>query len=498
MLRPADLVTFLVTIRNAIAQDLRPDLKSDHARGEAGALLLILDRLIVELRSGNAVAAERLEAWNAIGQQLSELGFGAASSKGSKATEGFLGAIDELIDRTSELQSNLGTRDRFAAFGKQLASGDPQMRRWLEQTVAALLDLGDASEPEPAAARAEPTRAAAEAPDESAELRRRLDAYLHARFPGLPAEPITQFRIAPGGHAKQTAILSIVPNEHLPERLVLRRDLALSITGTKVTDEFPIMERVFKLNLPVPRPILVESDASVLGGRFMLMTEVTDAAICGTYFPEERRGQPRLAGPDFGREVAQLLARLHSTTRTQGVADEQRGIVLQSYEAWDKLSPKPPASLAVDLGFAWMLNYPLGERPRCLIHGDVGTHNMLVRDGHLAAMLDWELAKEGDPAEDLAQCRMLLLPDTMPWEEFAHEYVAAGGDPWACESSAVAWFCIYTFVKHGLMNGVLCANYFAGRRDDVIAASVSGHYVQRLMQYQAKALQIALAATATR
>src|SRR5215470_2549381 len=66
MLRPADLVNFLVTIRNAIAQDLRPDLKSDHVRGEAGALLLILDRLIAELRSGNAVAAERLEAWSAI------------------------------------------------------------------------------------------------------------------------------------------------------------------------------------------------------------------------------------------------------------------------------------------------------------------------------------------------------------------------------------------------------------------------------------------------
>ena len=497
MLRPAELVNFLVTIRNAIAEDLRPDLKSDHIRGEAGALLLILDRLIMELRGGNEVAVERLEAWHAIRTRLNELGFGAAvSTQGAAPTAGFLGAVNQLIGGVSEMQSNLSDRENFAAFGKRLAAGDADTRRWLEQTVAALLDLGDASEPLPP--RAAPARASPEAPDESAELRKRLNAYLHARFPRLPAEPITEFRTAPGGHAKQTVIFSIVRNDQLPERLVLRRDLALSITGTKVTDEFPIMERVVKLKLPVARPILVESDTSVLGGTFMLMSEVTDAALAGTYFPEERRGQPRPAGPDFGREVARLLARLHSSTRTQGVADEQRDIVLRTHEVWQKLSPKPPASLAVDLGFAWLLHYPLRERPRCLIHGDVGTHNMLVRDGHLVAMLDWELAKEGDPAEDLAQCRMLLLPDTMPWEEFAREYVAAGGDPWACESSAVAWFCVYTFVKHGVMNGTLCANYFVGKRDDVIAASIAGHYVQRLMHYQAKALQIALEATGRR
>jgi len=121
---------------------------------------------------------------------------------------------------------------------------------------------------------------------------------------------------------------------------------------------------------------------------------------------------------------------------------------------------------------------------------------MMVRDGRLAALLDWELAHPGDPAEDLAQCRMMLLPDVMPWEEFVREYVAAGGDSEACEANSVAHYCVWTYLKHGLMNATLREVYLNGARDDVIAASVASHYYYRLLvQYQARALQIAVDAS---
>ena len=36
-----------------------------------------------------------------------------------------------------------------------------------------------------------------------------------------------------------------------------------------------------------------------------------------------------------------------------------------------------------------------------LVHRDYRTGNYLVRDGHLAAVLDWEFAGWGDPVEDI-------------------------------------------------------------------------------------------------
>ena len=56
------------------------------------------------------------------------------------------------------------------------------------------------------------------------------------------------------------------------------------------------------------------------------------------------------------------------------------------------------AAPVADLGFAWLDAHPLGtDRPLCLRHGDTGSHNMMSRDGHLAALIDWELAHIGDP-----------------------------------------------------------------------------------------------------
>jgi len=60
-------------------------------------------------------------------------------------------------------------------------------------------------------------------------------------------------------------------------------------------------------------------------------------------------------------------------------------------------------------------------------------HNILDQDGNLAALLDWELMHLGDPAEDIGNCRATLIEPFIGWDEFVNHYVAAGGDPVACD-----------------------------------------------------------------
>jgi aminoglycoside 2''-phosphotransferase len=49
----------------------------------------------------------------------------------------------------------------------------------------------------------------------------------------------------------------------------------------------------------------------------------------------------------------------------------------------------------------------------CVIHGDLGAEHMLVRDGRLAAVIDWADAALGDPALDYAWLVHELYPE---WE----------------------------------------------------------------------------------
>ena len=42
-----------------------------------------------------------------------------------------------------------------------------------------------------------------------------------------------------------------------------------------------------------------------------------------------------------------------------------------------------------------------GARP-VVVHGDVGAGNFMIADGHLRALIDWELFGFGHPLEDLA------------------------------------------------------------------------------------------------
>ncbi len=65
-----------------------------------------------------------------------------------------------------------------------------------------------------------------------------------------------------------------------------------------------------------------------------------------------------------------------------------------------------------------------------LLHGDLSAGNILWDEGR-PTLIDWEFARDGDPAEDLAYLTSEagLTPDELA--DIAEGYVAAGGEAWA-------------------------------------------------------------------
>lgn len=78
--------------------------------------------------------------------------------------------------------------------------------------------------------------------------------------------------------------------------------------------------------------------------------------------------------------------------------------------------------------YDWLIsNAPYEEKgfKPVFLHGDYGLHNILFSDNRLSSVLDWELAKLGDPAEDFTTLFYTLGVDYD--EELIDMYQARGG-----------------------------------------------------------------------
>lgn len=153
---------------------------------------------------------------------------------------------------------------------------------------------------------------------------------------------------------------------------------------------------------------------------------------------EFRRLKDATAKQAIAAEVMEDLARLH--------AHPAAGIALDAGGQGPRIVDHVKAELAIwramydetgsadpllDLAFRWLHdNLPDPDGPVVLVHGDAGPGNFLFQDGHLTALIDWELAHLGDPMEDLAWFSMRCVMEPVP--DFAAslaDYERAAGQP---------------------------------------------------------------------
>src|SRR5258706_15701512 len=84
---------------------------------------------------------------------------------------------------------------------------------------------------------------------------------------------------------------------------------------------------------------------------------------------------------------------------------------------------------------AWEIAHDLSPRraavPAAFVHTDYYPGNILWDQGRITAVIDWEEASFGDPAADVAYCRMDMFLTGMHQaaDEFLRLYEAATGRP---------------------------------------------------------------------
>jgi len=218
------------------------------------------------------------------------------------------------------------------------------------------------------------------------------DALAGIGAPGAASATLTEI---PGGASRQTWRVDAGQ-----ERYVLRRDPPGAESLVPQAGEFRLIELARDAGVPVAEPLLLEPEGGRFGTAGMLVGFVEGESVGPRVL---RRDELESARRSLPAQLGAALAGIHSIpVGPAGLPLPGGDPVLAQIEHWEaELSRIGEPLPVVELGLRWLrLNPPPPAQPG-VVHGDFRLGNLIVDEGGLAAVIDWELAHVGDPAEDL-------------------------------------------------------------------------------------------------
>ncbi|UVO51890.1 phosphotransferase family protein [Sphingomonas sp. SUN019] len=217
----------------------------------------------------------------------------------------------------------------------------------------------------------------------------------------------------------------------------------------------------------------------------------------------------RVAGETLGKRIATdpafapareklahqcgaALARIHATAPVAGLGTVDARETLANYEeTWRAAGPVRPT---IEAAFRWLERRVPEQTDLTLVHGDFRNGNIMVDpDAGLAAVLDWELAHIGDPAEDLGWICTNSWRFGQPRKrvggfgdlgDLLAGYVEAGGAPIARDR--VDFWQMVGSLKWGVMTTMMHASFAA----DPAAGPERGVIGRRLSETEADIVAI--------
>jgi aminoglycoside phosphotransferase (APT) family kinase protein len=232
----------------------------------------------------------------------------------------------------------------------------------------------------------------------------RLAAWLSGAVAGFGA--LTAAEKFPGGQSNPTYRIS-----DGARTLVLRRKPfgQLLPSAHAVEREYRLIAALHPTGFPVPEPLALCEDSSVIGAPFYVMGLVAGRTFWDGTLPELAREQRR---PVY-EAMIDTLADLHRLEPAAlGLADfgAPGNYFERQVRRWTKqyraaqTEPVPAMERLID----WLPRTLPPQDRVSIIHGDYRIDNLIFAPdgGAVAAVVDWELATLGDPLADFAYLAM--------------------------------------------------------------------------------------------
>jgi aminoglycoside phosphotransferase (APT) family kinase protein len=264
---------------------------------------------------------------------------------------------------------------------------------------------------------------------------------------------------------------------------VLRRDPPGHQIQSSRAEEFRLLCVAREAGVAVPRVRWCEEDPAVLGSAFFVMDFVAGETLARRLLRDEEYAAARAALPE---QLAAVLARIHAIAPDEprlaflprpaaGEAPAQ-GELGRYEQLFRAIAPDPHPAL--ELGFRWLGARVPAPSGLAVVHGDFRIGNVLFGPEGLRAVLDWELAHVGDPADDIGwlcvrSWRFGAEPPVgglCGRERFLTAYARAGGRP--VDPEAVRWWETFGNLKWAVMCIMQAKTFLDGAVRSVELASL--------------------------
>jgi aminoglycoside phosphotransferase (APT) family kinase protein len=227
---------------------------------------------------------------------------------------------------------------------------------------------------------------------------------LGARLGGV----VGSARLLPGGASKEAWAVDLRSEDETAELLVRRAAGGVIHADTlSLEDEFRVLEAAAAAGVRVPRPVAYLGQ---LGGREAFAMERVSGETIG-------RRIVRDPPPGLPLQMAEELAKIHSIPREALPFLPRSDVVARMREELDSVGEPHPA---IELGLTWVEARLGGDEETVVCHGDWRIGNLVMGEAGLTHVLDWEFARIGNPAEDVA------WPLVRAWR-FGADHLRLGG-----------------------------------------------------------------------
>ena len=220
----------------------------------------------------------------------------------------------------------------------------------------------------------------------------------------VPGAKFLELQPLVGDFSNDTRLIEATDADGSRLRLVSRRYAIFGAydRGEKARREYQTLQFLRQHRVPAPEPLFLDETGATLGAPGIVTRFVPGKLLLAPPYPA---GRPE--------RLAQTLAAIHRIPIDTGASFLLAG---NSEATWFLKNPDvmPDYIRSHPLGPAvWeaMRTYWPAMTPSLpsLVHIDYWAGNVLWREGEISAVVDWEEAAQGDPAIDVAYCRMDLF-----------------------------------------------------------------------------------------
>lgn len=212
---------------------------------------------------------------------------------------------------------------------------------------------------------------------------------------------VEDLRRLSGGASRETWSFEAVDGDGSRLPLILRRDPPHGAAMGIQVDECELIDAAGRAGVPVPTVRFRLGPDDGLGVGFV--SDFVEGETLGRHIVHDEQYAAARAG--LSGECGRMLAALHTIdpestslspvppgrSSATGQLDLFRGL-LDGYEV-----ERP----VLELAMRWLREKDPDDGRRVVVHGDLRVGNLIVGHEGVRALLDWELAHVGDPAEDV-------------------------------------------------------------------------------------------------